>query len=243
MIVPKLVGRLGNQCFQVAAAIAHAKRMGTNYGLPPNTVDGRIWKKWFTHLPVGSYPHRVHKEPAHSYSEIPSLDHLTLDGYFQSEKYFADAKPEVAAALGFEYSPQSFVAMHVRRGDYLQFPDQFPVLSMDYYITAIEYAISHGFGMFQVFSDDIQWCRQQFDVPYFKGIDIRYSIATNPLADIYSMYMAKALIIANSSYSLFAASLRDDEPLVIAPAEHRWYGPRNAHLETNDLMHKRWIKI
>lgn len=243
MIVPKLVGRLGNQCFQVAAAIAHAKRMGTNYGLPPNTVDGRIWKKWFTHLPVGSYPHRVHKEPAHSYSEIPSLDHLTLDGYFQSEKYFADAKAEVAVALGFEYSPQSFVAIHVRRGDYLQFPDQFPVLPMQYYHTAIMEYASRGHGHFRIFSDDIHWCRSHFSHDYWNELYFDFSSESDPLLDLKSMYMAKAFIIANSSYSLFAASLRDDEPLVIAPAENRWYGPRNAHLETKDLMHERWIKI
>lgn len=243
MIVPKLVGRLGNQCFQVAAAIAHAKRMGTNYGLPPDTVDGRIWKKWFTHLFVGVYPRRVHKEPAHSYSEIPSLDHLTLDGYFQSEKYFADAKPEVAAALGFEYSPQSFVAMHVRRGDYLQFPDQFPVLPMEYYHTAIMECASRGHGNFIIFSDDIYWCRSHFSGHYWDDLYFAFSSETDPLIDLKNMFCAKAFIIANSSYSLFAASLRDDEPLVIAPAEHRWYGPRNAHLDTKDLMHERWIKI
>lgn len=243
MIVPKMVGRLGNQCFQVAAAIAHAKRMGTDYALPPDTLDGRIWKKWFTHLPIDSFPRRVHEEPSHSYSEIPSCNHLTLDGYFQSEKYFADAKPEVADALGFAYSPQDFVAIHIRRGDYLQYPDQFPVLPMEYYKNAIKECVLLGYAWFRIYSDDPGWCYEVFHDEYFRGIMIQLMPLGDPLQDLQSMYHAKAFIIANSSYSLFAASLRDDEPLVIAPAEHRWYGPRNAHLDTNDLMHERWIKI
>lgn len=244
MIVPKLIGRLGNQCFQVAAAIAHAKIVGTNYALPLNTESPRYWKKYFTHLPVTHrFPEKIWKESSHSYSHPCIIPDLTLEGYFQSEKYFADAKPEVADALRFEYSPQSFVALHIRRGDYLQYPDQFPVLPMEFYQTGIMECAIRGHGHFRIFSDDIQWCRNNFSHCYWNELYFEFSEETDALLDLQSMYNAKAFIIANSSYSLFAASLRDDEPLVIAPAEHRWYGPRNSHLETKDLMNERWIKV
>lgn len=246
MIVSKLWARLGNQCFQIAAAIAHAKRMNTTYAFPRFSLDPRIWSTYFT-LPIARRATRhYYKEPRHAYDPLPEHDDMTIEGYFQSEKYFAEAKQEVAHALGFS-KPHRYdhVAIHVRRGDYLLYPDQFPVLESDYYIPAIRRAEAEGYKKFKVYSDDIKWCREEFTQPAPWGKDLIFEFSTerNPLKDLHNMHLASAFIIANSSYSLFAASLRDDNPMVIAPAEDRWYGPANKHMETCDLMNENWIKI
>lgn len=250
MIVSKLFARLGNQCFMCAAAIAHAKRMNTTYAFPRHSLDPRIWPTYFT-LPIAKRATRhYYKEPRHAYDPLPLHDDMTIEGYFQSEKYFVDAKQEVAHALGFVRKESDYVAVHVRRGDYLLYPDQFPVLPLEYYALAIDACAGlYGFSKFRIYSDDIEWCKQNIKhglVHYTRFDDIpsfEYSNIKDPLTDLRDMYNAAGFIIANSSYSLFAASLRDDNPMVIAPAESRWYGTANKHMETCDLMNENWIKI
>lgn len=245
MIIPKLYGRLGNQCFQISAAIAHAKAVGATWRVPYRTADPRVWPTYFP-LPVARGAATVHMytEKRHCYDPLPMYRDLMIDGYFQSEKYFEHAKPEVQIALNMHCQKDDFVAIHVRRGDFVtQFPDKHPPLQIDYYNAAIDFFLEQGFERFKVYSDDIAWCRSDFK-PMFQWAHVGYSEwLSNPVWDMADMYNAGAFIIANSTFSLFPALLRDDNPLVIAPAENRWYGPGNAHLETFDLMAERFIKI
>lgn len=244
MIVSKLFAQLGNQCFMISAAIAHAKRMGATYAFPKHSLDPRIWPTYFT-LPIAKRTTRhYYKEPRHAYDPLPEYDDMTIEGYYQSEKYFSDAKPEIAKVLGFEYKPADYVAIHVRRGDYLKYPDQFPVLTDEYYFSALLHAQIRGHKKFRIFSDDIDHCKKKYgDIEFRLGIKIEFSTERDPVKDMRDMYNAKAFIIANSTFSLFPALLRQDSPLVIAPAESRWYGPANKTLETSDLMPERFIKI
>jgi hypothetical protein len=57
------------------------------------------------------------------------------------------------------------------------------------------------------------------------------------------MFNASGFIIGNSSFSLFPALLRSDNPMVIAPAENHWpwCGPNGS--EAFDLMPDRFTKI
>jgi hypothetical protein len=246
MIIPKLYGRLGNQCFQIAAAIAHAKTVGTNYRVPYRTADPNVWPTYFNSLPIARGAATVHTytEKRHCYDPIPLYKDLLIDGYFQSEKYFEHAKREVQKELNLSRpgDGHNFVALHVRRGDYLQYPDQFPVLPVEYYQAAVDYCIENAWDRFKIYSDDIQWCRQNLKLEWW-GSYVDYSNCTNPITDFRDMYSAGAFIISNSTFSLFPALLRYDNPLVVAPAEHRWYGPLNSHLETCDLMPKRFVKL
>lgn len=241
MIRTQLWAQLGNQCFMLAAAIAHAKKMNTTFSAPRHTINPRLWPIYFHNLPVPQRATReYYKEPRHAYDPLPEVDDLTIEGYFQSEKYFADAKEQVANALGFKLNPEPVIAIHVRRGDYLLYPDQFPVLPVQYYDDAIKEFVKLGYQQFKVYSDDIRWCQQNIKSNY---VNIGYSIVQDPLQDMRDMYNCSGFIIANSSYSLFPALLRNDNPTVMSPAEDRWYGPANAKLETYDLMPERFIKI
>jgi hypothetical protein len=240
MIQPKLWAQTGNQCFMISAAIAHALKMGTTYSIPKKTINPRIWRTYFSHLPeTKSATKHYYKEKRHCYDPLPEVHDLTIEGYWQSEKYWHGYKEQIARALGFEYKPELYVAVHIRRGDYLLYPDQFPVLPMEYYIEAIAEFVKLGFDDFKIYSDDIAWCKKEFSAI---GTYV-YSEKKDPLSDMKDMYNAAGFIIANSSFSLFAASLRPDNPMVVAPAEHRWYGPKAGHLETCDLMNERFIKL
>lgn len=244
MIQPKLFAQLGNQCFMISAAIAHALKMGTTYSIPKKTISPQIWRTYFSHLPeTKSATLHYYKEPRHCYDPLPEVDSLTIEGYFQSEKYWHGYKEQIAEALGFVHKPEPYVAVHIRRGDYLKYPDQFPVMPVEYYLEGINKMVSIGHRKFLVFSDDIPWCINKFMAFALYDINIEYSMTKDPLTDMKDMYNASAFIIGNSTFSLFPALLRSDNPMAIAPAEDRWFGSKAKHLETFDLMPDRFIKI
>jgi len=252
MIVPKLYGRLGNQCFQIAAAVAHARKMNTEWRIPRRTENMQYWPNHFfyelthNHRIQSFGVHRQYDEKRHCFDPIPEYNSLIINGYFQSEKYWPsyEEKFAVGDALGFHCSKQDYIAIHVRRGDYVaQFADKHPPLTQEYYTEAIRFfnEMYYGACLFKIYSDDIEFCKKQFSM--YTGITFQYSNIKDPLTDMRDMYNASGFIISNSTFSLFPALLRLDNPVVIAPKEERWYGPGNANLETHDLMPERFIKI
>lgn len=244
MIQPKLFAQLGNQCFMISAAIAHALKMGTTYSIPKKTISPNIWRTYFTHLPeTKSATLHYYKEKRHCYDPLPEVDSLTIEGYFQSEKYWHGYKEQIAEALGFVYKSEQYVSVHIRRGDYLKYPDQFPVMPLEYYIDSIHMMASFGNKQFKVFSDDILWCKLMFQRTDLDNYFITYSDVKDPLTDMKDMYNASGFIIGNSTFSLFPALLRPDNPIVIAPAEDRWFGNKAKQIETFDLMPERFIKM
>jgi len=86
-----------------------------------------------------------------------------------------------------------------------------------------------------VFSDDIPWCKQAF------GSDSKfiYVEGQTNVQDMCLMSKCRANIIANSSFSWWAAYLnKNQDAHVIAPMI--WFGPGNAHASTKDLYCKNW---
>lgn len=255
MIQPKLFAQLGNQCFMISAAIAHALKMGTTYSIPKKTISPNTWRTYFSHLPeTKSATLHYYKEKRHCYDPLPEVDSLTIEGYFQSEKYWHGYKEQIAEALGFVHKPEQYVAVHIRRGDYLKYPDQFPVMPVEYYKFAMEFMGSitePGYHKFRIYSDDIKWCREVFDpknkllnyMAFNAPLHIEFSENKTPLSDMKDIYNAAAFIIGNSTFSLFPALLRPDNPYVIAPAENHWpwCGPNGS--EAFDLMPERFTKI
>lgn len=229
---------MGNQLFMISASIAHALKMGTAYSIPKKTISPNIWRTYFSHLPeTKSATLHYYKEKRHCYDPLPDVDSLTIEGYFQSEKYFAGYKEQIAEALGFAYKPAPYVAVHIRRGDYLKYPDRFPVMPVEYYLKAIAEFVSLGYGDFKIYSDDIPWCIKEF------GAIGTYSENKDPLTDMKDMYNASAFIIGNSTFSLFPALLRADNPTVIAPNEKHWPWCNFNAGESSDLLPERFIKM
>lgn len=255
MITCKLFAGLGNQLFMISASVAHALKMGTTYSIPKKTISPAIWRTYFSHLPeTKSATLHYYKEKRHSYDPLPEVDSLTIEGYFQSEKYWHGYKEQIAEALGFVHKPEPYVAVHIRRGDYLKYPDQFPVMPVEYYKMAMEFMGSitdPGYHKFRIYSDDIKWCKEVFNpghkllnyMAFNAPLHIEFSENKDPLSDMKDMYNASAFIIGNSTFSLYPALLRSDNPMVIAPAEDRWFGLKAKHLETCDLLNEKWIKI
>lgn len=243
MVTCKLWAQLANQLFMISATVCHALKMNTSFSLPQRTLNYRLWPTYIHHLPKaipGRATKHYFRQPGHSYTPIPDEDDITIEGYFQSEAYWNGFKSELSDILHFNHKTDTFIAIHHRRGDYLQYPERFPVLGLDYYDQAIEFFSRAGYHRFKVFSDDIPWCKDYYSKT---GFTFEYSGIKDPLLDMKHMYNAAGYILANSTFGLFPALLRADNPVVVAPKEERWFGPAGQDMNSPDRLPSRFIKI
>jgi hypothetical protein len=164
-------------------------------------------------------------------------------GFFQSHLYFENIADDLRAEFKDLLASQALpdprlafadsVAVHVRRGDYLHHP-ALSVCDTDYYRRAMEHLRNLlNTPRFFIFSDDPVWCRGEFQTPDTEVIDSG-KMAVNPLHDMQLMSQASHHIIANSSYSWWAAWIGEKPgQQVIMP--DRWF----AHSVTAPIEEKR----
>lgn len=228
-------GRLANQLWQIAAVISTAKINNTNYLFPKWKYEPYFNLKdcFLDSVPI--YPE--YNEPHFHYSPIPKNKNLDLSGYYQSSKYWEGYNKEITDLLNpiyhFDKEP-GLCSIHVRRGDYLNFQNCHPLMSMSYYEKAMELS---GCSRFLIFSDDIAWCKNKFI-----GNNFEFSDIEDPVIDLAMMAkMCENNIICNSSFSWWGAWLnRSAAKKVIAP--NNWFGPALQH-DTKDLLPEEWIKV
>ena len=136
------------------------------------------------------------------------------------------------------------VCMHVRRGDYVNNPKTFQyhgVCSIAYYKRA-EKIIAENVRNphFFIFSDDTQWCVS--NMVFDHDVTIVPTVSSGGKADyhLHLMTLCKHYIIANSSFSWWAAWLSPNkEKIVIAPK--KWF--RDEAKSTKDLIPERWLRV
>ena len=257
MISSYFQGGLGNQLFQISAAVALAADNkveaifdSTKHDLPK---QGRKCKNYLKtifrniNFSSGLNLNTVYREPQYSHTEIKYTPGMWLVGYFQSEKYFikhadlirdlfsVDDKTKTAIEEKYgEVLEKETVAVHVRRGDYLKYSDTHPPCTAEYYQTAMAQFPEDSTYLF--FSDDIAWCKENF-----KQNNIIFVEGEEDIYDFYFISMCKSIIISNSSFSWWAAWLNDlGHKSVITPK--KWFGPSVGY-DTKDLIPARWKKI
>lgn len=264
-------GRLGNQLFQFASLIGIGNYLGYDVVIPAKntkniviqkTMDGKnisakfdlldcfeIDTKYFSdNIYVSSVAREGH---FHFDDKMFSIsDFTTLDGYFQSDKYFKHCRAEILDILKFraeiltaaksllpKIENKELVSIHIRRGDYTT-PNQYhPVLGEDYINNALEYFKDPKYH-FVVFSDDIKWCRDTW------GNNPNFTIfeSGSQYIDFCAMSLCDHNIITNSSFSWWASYLsKVEDRKVIAPK--KWFGPGYAHYITDDLYPEWMIKV
>lgn len=152
------------------------------------------------------------------------------DIYLQDPAYFAGYEDEIRELFQHTRSDVDMVAIHVRRGDYVNNPFYVDLTNTNYYFKAMK-LFPLG-TKFLVFSDDIEWCKT-----YFVGKEFEFSENRNELEDLSLMASCKGIIIANSSFSWWGAFLGSKDKKVIAPKE--WY----TDLEERTKCPKTWIRI
>lgn len=240
MISVHLQGQLGNQLFQVAAAIGTADKFGCEYVLPE-------WKQssmFAGTFNFGEVSLPRYTEPHFHYTEITQTN-IELFGYFQSSNYFKNCENEIRRKFAPSQTIKQYLewryrkilkkptcSLHVRRGDYLQLSEYHYNLETGYY----ESIQSMFPGFYYVcFSDDIDWCKKNIKADYYVS-----DLVEN---EFHLMSMMKNNIIANSSFSWWASWLGNPkgDKMVFAPNPKKWFGPKKSNLNVSDLYCKNWI--
>lgn len=146
------------------------------------------------------------------------------DVYVQDERYFEliteDIKAVYRQGIG---QPLPYVSIHVRRGDYVNNAYYVDLFKDGYYQKAMA---EFPDATFLVFSDDIPWCEQQ---EVFKGC--QFSKGHGEVADMNLMAACSGHIIANSSFSWWAAYLSGNK--TIAPL--KWFTEEDKTMMLPDL--------
>lgn len=134
-----------------------------------------------------------------------------VDFYYQDPEFFEPYGRELKSMFGPKGPTIDQIAIHVRRGDYVNNPFYVDLTETSYYEDAM--ALFPGCD-FLVFSDDIEWCKE-----YFKGQQFEFSEGNSEIEDLDLMSSCKGVIIANSSFSWWGAYLSNGK--VVAP--QKWY--------------------
>lgn len=179
-----------------------------------------------------------------------------LHGYWQSERFFDNVATELREALCFRLDPDrsnaefaarilscNSVGVHVRRGDYLtnaKNRDIYAVCSPKYYLDALDRVLqlqpnSHFF----VFSDDPNWARQLLAERGVNYEVVDHNRGADSYNDLRLMSLCKHIIIANSTFSWWAAWLQERTDKIIIAPKH-WL--RRPDLDA-DIVPSRWMRI
>jgi hypothetical protein len=175
------------------------------------------------------------------------------EGYWQSPLYFDGISSIIKDMFAFP-SPQdenlkwvkrmescNSVAIHVRRGDYVNAKSFAGICDVNYYKKAIDVVMRKiANPEFYIFSNDIEWC-VQFIAPMIKSHPLCYvtnNTGKDSFWDIFLMSKCHALILANSSFSWWSAYLNSsDSSLIVTPG--KWVNRKYEQ----DIYMNQWIKI
>ncbi len=241
-------GRLGNQLFQLAAAISYAKDNDL-------FIDVK-WEKYFNYfenkVKINSCKDNYanYSEKRLSYDSIPyNGKSVNLQGYFQSEKYFKKNEKlirhyftpnkNIISNLLNRYpdvKEYKTCSVHIRRGDYVDNKIH-NVCNLYYYNKAIEKIKSlTNIDKFIFFSDDISWCKENFKSDQHVFVENNKDIE-----DLFLMSHCSHNIISNSTFSWWASWLNaNPEKIIIAP--DKWFTD-DSKLDNKDIYTENMIKI
>ena len=197
------------------------------------------------------------KKPFHFDLDILDLpDGVYLEGYWQSEKYFADTEAIIRqeftvkipqAGINKELAKQitscESVSLHIRRGDYvsnLRTNQIHGTCDQDYFVRCVNCLTQKVKNpYFFIFSDDPEWAHNNLKLSYPTTI-VDHNKADKNYEDLRLMSQCKHHIISNSTFSWWGAWLsQNPEKIVFAPK--RWM--KSDVYDPKDLIPDKWIKV
>jgi hypothetical protein len=210
-------------------------------------------------LLAGLYIKTIHEKHEFLYDPVitKAPDNICLTGYWQCEKYVSCiddiirnefvlkekiTEKNASSEIRIKSAVNS-VSLHIRRGDYVTDKTtnfRHGTCSMDYYMNCIS-ILKKEFRDLTVFvfSDDIEWSKANLkinDSIYF----INHNGPEHACEDLYLMSLCKHNIIANSSFSWWAAWLNQNkDKRVFAPS--KWMN--DSSIDTTDLIPSAWTRI
>jgi len=269
-------GRLGNQMFQYASMRGIAAKRGYDWVVPPEDYNHTANYDLFETFNMSNVEaknigfvggQRV-QETNHCFNPYffdSCPDNCSLEGFFQTEKYFKHISDQIREDYSFkdnylnpcfEYIDSletSPIFLHVRRSDSIGREEFHPMLPLSYYEESLK-EFSEDTLCF-VFTDDIGWCKEQelfssdrflfnesngvYDYKSMDGLG-QMQNSLLPQVDLCLMSLCSGAIIANSSFSWWGAWLQNNRGKVIAPQSEKWFGTSMTHLDTSDIIPEEW---
>jgi hypothetical protein len=191
-----------------------------------------------------------------AFNNLP--DNTYLAGYWQSFRYFSaiaeviatDLQPiedlsQLSKEIDHRIRSCESISVHVRRGDYVSLrsaSNMHGALKNAYYSKANENIFNTLLKPhFFVFSDDSNWCKLNLRFPSESVTYITHNSGFSAWQDLILMSRCRHNIIANSSFSWWAAWLADQlhgtkDRLVIAPQQ--WF--RHITINIKDRFPNHW---
>lgn len=174
-------------------------------------------------------------------------DAIFYNGYWQNKKFYDRDNKWLKIKLPNDIGEKNLeileimrttnsVSIHIRRGNYLKYKKIYGIDTETYYrnaIIKIKEKIENP--VFFYFSNDMEWVRKNMgngDNDYY----IDWNTGDRSYLDMYLMSKAKANIIANSTFSYWAAYLNESN-IVIYPKQ--WY----CHRESPAIFFEDWIAV
>lgn len=204
-------------------------------------------------------PHKrnIYKEVSFNYDEhfLEAGNNIYLKGYRQSEKYFESIASEIkktfiindeliknASNLALQIQSENSVSIHIRRGDYTNAAmlEYHGIQGIEYYNQALSFIkekISNP--TFYIFSDDKSWVQENLNLNEEAHL-ITVDESPTSITDFYLMSCCRNNIIANSTFSWWAAYLNPNPDKIIIAPKH-WFN--KANYDTKDLIPSSWIQL
>lgn len=250
-----IMGGLGNQLFQIAAAYSYAKQNDGTFVILNKNDNGNRPFYWNTIL-LCMKPYLVNSLPINleqwmedyptMYKQLPILKShgICLNGYMQTSKYhIPEIKQLFKISLTDELSKkyhdllmnkQHVIVMHSRQTDYLVHHNFHGPLDITYYKRALQKMTQDVAHPFIVLCGDDNQFWKKMKLPYPHVILEESDINTFALLQQFNHF-----IMSNSTFIWWCVYLADAKN-VIVPA--KWFGPTGPQAY-EDIYESSWIRM
>jgi len=285
-ITIEIMGGLGNQLFQLFTLISYSLKAKKPFYIEDKPITCGERKKYywdtlilqklkgFIKLPL--HMNMLYQEPFFHYAPIPILidqsQHVKLQGYFQSYKYFEEHKELIFRMINLKetqhyvkekvapYLPttafEKVVSLHFRVGDYAQLQHYHPLMPIEYYEKALEQLLNDNFTNGKMDWFILYFCEEN-DLAYvhekintlkqnanFQSMTfIKVPQQLDDWEQMILMSLCQHHIIANSTFSWWGAYFGGGSGCkVYYPS--KWFGSALGEKKMDDLfLEEGWKKI
>jgi hypothetical protein len=268
MIIAKFSGQLGNELFIYTFLKDTSKKVGETIVIDSQKIKiseyfylnnpfwniiNRIKLFWYYRVLSRFQSYKIVKDFQNGqHTQIGNAYYL---GYFQSNKYFSENKDEIIRTYrikkkyrnffqkNFSLLKKDYIAIHYRCGDYKNFGNenlggQNLVLPDSYFTKSIELLYQNGCPRDIPIIIVTDSPNELLEKTFASNAEI---ISKDEIFDFQVLQHSKYLIISNSSFSWWAASLNRNKILCIAPKY--WLGFKVEKEFPPGILNKDWITV